>query len=644
MVSRFAIHALLLSWFAVLLPAASQVAFAADRVALVIGNGTYANATDLAKSAADSRAISGKLKELGFEVTHAIDRSRTELNRLVQAFVHKADGAKIAVFFYSGYGMQVHGDNYLIPIDAKLSDVDDASFELLALNQVISAVEGKAQLTLMLIDAARDNPFAATMKGLNRAIGGRGLSRLKQPSIGMLLSLSAEPGAVSIAGSERHSPYVHALMQYLGAAEFSISQIMTRVRQTVFKMTQGKQIPRDYNSMLEDFRLFAAANNGSNQPGTADTDRLQHELAQLQAKLAKLQGQPADASGSASDPDAGKYRIGEVLRDCGHCPELVIVPKGDFLIGSPKNEDRRVGHEGPRKKITLTKPFAAGRFEVTLGEFQKYVRATSKEPVNFCWEEPGFIQTAEQPVICVTWSEAKNYVDWLAKSTGKPFRLLSEAEWEYVARAGKTTMYTFGRLISPRLANYHPIFDVSFSGAKRSAQQVFAATAVVSALRPNAFGLYHVHGNVAEWVSDCYIDSYENLPLDGKPFRKETCSVRVLRGGSWKDFPWKVRSAHREYWGIHHSSKRIGFRVARELLDTEAVRERLTGKALARALQQQLKRVGCLAGLVDGDWGPGSRKALSQFNRRAKKSESTRTPSEGALHAVRRMTARVCVD
>jgi len=233
-------------------------------------------------------------------------------------------------------------------------------------------------------------------------------------------------------------------------------------------------------------------------------------------------------------------RVGETFRDCPDCPEMVVVPAGSFMMGSPANETDRESNEDPQHRVTIARPFAVGKFEVTIAEW------------NVCVAEGGCRRQvkggARLPVIFVTWHDAKEYVAWLSRKTGKSYRLPSEAEWEYAARAGTTTPYAFGDTISKSQAQYSK--DGSFSAGSFPA---------------NRFGLHDMHGNVSEWVEDAWHPNYLGAPDDGSVWPGGDTSARILRGGSWTDVPRHLRSAYRlrkePDWLLINS----GFRVARTL-------------------------------------------------------------------------------
>ena len=237
---------------------------------------------------------------------------------------------------------------------------------------------------------------------------------------------------------------------------------------------------------------------------------------------------------------------GERFRDCAECPEMVVIPAGSFLMGSPESEGGRNRTEGPQHRVTIPAPFAVGAYEVTFEEWDACVSdggCGGYRPNDNGWGR------GRRPVIHVSWNDAAVYVTWLRGKTGKEYRLLSEAEWEYAARAGTTTRYSFGDGITPSDANY---------GGN------IGKTQRVGSYRANGFGLYDVHGNVWEWVQDCWNWSYAGAPNNGEAWGGD-CSFRVFRGGSWLGISGDLRSADRLRGRSGIRSSNVGFRVARTL-------------------------------------------------------------------------------
>ena len=236
---------------------------------------------------------------------------------------------------------------------------------------------------------------------------------------------------------------------------------------------------------------------------------------------------------------------------------MVVAPAGSFTMGSPESEPERFSDEGPQHKVTIAKPFAVGRFAVTFAEWDACVAGGGcggYRPKDEGWGRD------DRPVINVSWDDTLSYVRWLSKKTGKEYRLLSEAEREYVTRAGTKTPFWWGSAITPEQANYNGSVDpYKGGGAKGEYRQ---KTLPVKSFKPNPWGLYQVHGNVWEWAEDCWNDNYEGLRADGLAWTTVNCSVHAVRGGSWNRSPRYLRAAGRDR---HYAGGGIGLRVARTL-------------------------------------------------------------------------------
>ncbi|HYM05165.1 MAG TPA: formylglycine-generating enzyme family protein [Terriglobales bacterium] len=288
---------------------------------------------------------------------------------------------------------------------------------------------------------------------------------------------------------------------------------------------------------------------------------------------------------STGRPLVDHHAAGESFRDCqAYCPEMVVIPPGKFTIGSPMSEAGRGSDENPQQVVTIAYALAVGKYPVTRGEFAAFVKDTGRVP-GACehWDGKSFRveagvywnntlhQTGRHPVVCVSWDDSQAYVRWLSRKTGKRYRLLSEAEWEYAARAGTTTPWYWGASEADQ-CRYANGADLS-----AKAQGVTAAgfvncndrypeTSPVGSFRPNPFGLYDMAGNAGEWVEDCYHDSYRDAPTDGGAV--ETCmqkfqNARVMRGGGWNAIPAWMRSASRDVEVPSQRADTFGFRVAR---------------------------------------------------------------------------------
>ena len=268
--------------------------------------------------------------------------------------------------------------------------------------------------------------------------------------------------------------------------------------------------------------------------------------------------------------------VGTVFRDCSDCPEMVVMPLGDFTMGVPPAEEetegvpqRFRGRAQPLHKVYVADAFAVSRYEVTVGEFSRFVQATGRK-MDGCWlsqnrewkllEErnwrmPGYGQTDHDPVVCVSWEYAKAYVDWLSGALKQKYRLLSESEWEYVARTGTTSARPWGDAIGRNFT------DCAGCGSRWDGQR----PAPAGSFSVNRYGLYDMLGNAAEWVEDCWHDGYQGAPNDGSPWTSGACEFRVIRGGSWVDQPRNVRSGQRDRDTPLMRSVFLGFRIARNI-------------------------------------------------------------------------------
>ena len=302
------------------------------------------------------------------------------------------------------------------------------------------------------------------------------------------------------------------------------------------------------------------------------------------------------ASGAdARTPPPSPHRA-TIFRDCRDCPQMVAVPAGSFAMGAPDSEKGASSIEQPVHPVTIAS-FALGRFDVTRGEWAAFVRATQRPLAKGCaytgrpgpfldplgtWKSTGFAQTDRHPAVCLNWQDAVDYTAWLSRRTGHHYRLPSEAEWEYAARADATTAYPWGNAADHGRANYG--LDKGFKG-RVSGRDRWIHTSPVGAFPPNRFGLYDMSGNVLQFVADC-LSPYSETPRDGSPQQRDRplafggdfkdfdgmagCGFRVVRGGDWGDPPEMLRAGFRNFSPgppetlITYRSTGLGMRVARD--------------------------------------------------------------------------------
>ncbi|WJV25074.1 MULTISPECIES: dihydropyoverdine dehydrogenase [Pseudomonas] len=283
------------------------------------------------------------------------------------------------------------------------------------------------------------------------------------------------------------------------------------------------------------------------------------------SSLAALFGCLVSLNAQAVEPP----KPGSVFKDCKNCPEMVVLPAGSFVMGTPEDEVGREPDEGPQHTVTFNKAFAMSRFHVTAGELDAYIRETGtvikdgdERPGRLCQaSKPRYEQGPRQPAVCVDYADVQAYARWLSKKTGQHYRMVSEAEREYAARAGSSGSFPFpfdeeGQYQITQHANtYGPKDGYSYS-------------APVGSYPPNAFGMYDMHGNVYEWVADCWHPDYVGAPADGRAWMEESggvCLDAQIRGNDWGEAPVFSRSGNRNSRKREVRGDWLSFRVVREL-------------------------------------------------------------------------------
>ena len=483
----------------------SAPAHAQERVALVIGNGKYVNATPLPNPANDARAVATALRAVGFEVVEGIDLGRTAMEERVRAFLNKAGAAKVALIFYAGHGLQVDGRNYLVPVDAKLESASDLNFGTVELDKILASLDDPARANIIILDACRDNPLARSFASRTRSAAvGTGLAAYTALGTGTLIAFSTAPGKVAVDGLGANSPFTEALIeapahararsaadaharaqrrgerdrreagavgQFLAARRCLSGRAARRAGRCAgsarragacrgrdhLEFRQGHQGPRPAAPLHRAVPGERAAQRGFG----AAARRWSRRRSPWSPRRSRRQRRPR-----RPQPAVGVFPSGvtplspereralkpkDTFKECDTCPEMVVVPAGSFMMGSPASEEDRSPHEGPQHRVTFRPAFAVGKFAVTFDEWDACVAdggCNGYRPKDEGWGR------GKRPVINVSWNDAKAYVAWLSRKTGKTYRLLSEAEREYVTRAGTTTPFWWGSSISTSQANY----------------------------------------------------------------------------------------------------------------------------------------------------------------------------------------------
>lgn len=277
-------------------------------------------------------------------------------------------------------------------------------------------------------------------------------------------------------------------------------------------------------------------------------------------------------------PEIVQVKLATSFRDCATCPEMIDISAGNFEMGSVNAEDEKPVHH------VATGAFAIGKYHVTRGQFAAFLKDTGYVAGKSCftfeekgwqrradrnWLQPGFKQEDDHPAVCINWHDAKAYTAWLAKKTGKPYRLLSESEWEYAARGGTVTSHYWDNS-SVQACAYANAMDETGKKvpgvywAAQACSDGYAYTSPVGQFAANAFGLYDMLGNAWQWVEDSYVATYQDAPNDGSAFTDEIDKPHVMRGGAWSGMPEVIRADKRNKYNPNGRFNFVGFRVARD--------------------------------------------------------------------------------
>lgn len=503
------------------------------RVALVIGIDNYPRPNDLGNPIRDAGAMERALKELKFEKVIVLkDATRDEINRGLAEFasaLSRKDAAGkqpgVGVFYFAGHGVQINGENFLIPKDVDITSELAIKYNATSVRQVMEHfVKAKTPIKILILDACRNNPFVYS----------RGLAVPSQKAEGALIAFSTSPGDVALDGKPgENGLYTAQLVAALREAGRTVEDVFKRTRANVASATNGQQVPWESTSLTATLVL---------RPGPAAKE--------VAASIPLVQA-PDGARRRCTDSTSGV----ECFQDCDVCPEMIVLHGDSFRMGSPVDEAGRNANEGPQTTITI-KRFAVARYELTFEEWNAcFLERSRKEDSgrSRCshWPSDEGWGRDTHPVINVSWEDAQAYVRWLSERTKKNYRLLTEAEWEYAARAGAQTSRPWGTTLETRHARCR---DCGADGS--------TGTRTADTYPASTWGLRNMLGNVWEWVEDCQNPDLKDMPKEGAARETGDCSQRVIRGGSWVTSAKGVRSATRAFQPADHRDMNIGFRVA----------------------------------------------------------------------------------
>jgi formylglycine-generating enzyme required for sulfatase activity len=502
-----------------------QPIVARKQVALVIGNAAYPN-RPLANSVHDAQAIARRLRELNFDVALTTDAGRKAMGLAIDQFLGKLGTGDVAFFYYSGHGMQVDGENYLIPLDFAGQNETDVRYDAHPLGRIQERMERSgAQLNMLVLDACRDNPYRAAVRS--------GVAGLAAPNVGRgtFIALATAPGrTASDNPGGQYGLFTQYLLDALSVRGLGLDDVFNTVRERVDAASGGRQLPWTSSSVVGRY-IFV--------PG---------------AVAPVVDREPQVGDSKVNPTDGQRY---------------MWIPPGAFQMGCSSGDAECFEDEKPTHKVTLTKGFWMGRTPVTVGAFTRYAQATGK-PMPPEKDSSGRVFNAAAgddslPVVLVTWDEAAGFCGWAG------MRLPSEAEWEYAARAGATSV------------RYGNLDDIAWYADNSGKQRIDSAALLhadpltygrrlfenndglkpVGQKQPNAFGLYDMLGNADQWTADWSGGKYEaseRQDPSGPPGGK----YRVLRGGSFLSLSRNMRASFRSGSGPGYRGSGTGFRCVGE--------------------------------------------------------------------------------
>jgi len=624
------------------------------RIALVIGNSAYKN-SPLKNPENDAKSIAKKLREFDFEVIEIVNQNRIEIYKAIKRFGERLKQSDVGLFYYAGHGMQVNGENYLIPINSPIESEDEVPYNAINAKEILAKMESaRSSVNIVILDACRNNPFPSSFRS-----NSRGLARIDAP-VGTLIVYSTAPGQVAADGDGDNGLFTNHLLKQMSKANTDIRDVIMATRADVIEATSGNQVPWESSSLVNKFYFsnnpieptqiktpsISTNTANNNLVQRASSSSFENELsmwkvirnstdpAELNAfinkfsqgvftqiaidRLATLTQQqstnkalfidtnPVNANiefidenftysyGISLPKKTYKIKITakgfetvekqvnlnqkenfyftleqktekdtKIATKTADKNEITIndvtflmktIPQGVFMMGSNSRASQK-----PRHRVAI-KSFMLMETEVTWALYQQCINAGKCDKGI---DDKGFGKE-EHPIINVSWNKViQQFIPWINKQTGQNFRLPSESEWEYAARAGTTSNFYWGNKIKCSQAKYN--------GGKRSkcyfknSSNRYTGTVKVKSYSANAFGLFDMHGNVAEWLQDCRSKSYSKALTNGLPNFNGDCDKRMVRGGSWLSDSSELKVTNRDRGTAKKSYQEIGFRLAKNI-------------------------------------------------------------------------------
>jgi formylglycine-generating enzyme required for sulfatase activity len=530
------------------------------RIAMVIGNGDY-DLSPLPYAIKEASDMKRFLQKQGFEVFYGENTTKRELIKLLRDFSLAMKESAIALFYFNGHAIQVNNKNYLVPLETAIENDRRVLYEAVKLDAILNKMaRAKNRLNIVVLDAAHPNPFSNIYRA--KKSGCAAISQKK----GFDIFLSVVPGKTLKTASSKDS----FTAAFIKAAAFKGTEISDTAK-ILHDIRASRKLPAPHLTVKhdepfyfnlpdrlipEDERAFENANaEGTSAAFIAFLQRYPHSpfVSEAKAAVDRIQAEEAEVleKKEAKAREERQLRLARLraeklaeLKARGVIPvepEMVMIKAGTFTMGSQSDENNR-----PEHLVTIAYPFKIGKYEVTNREFSQYLRATGKEStLTADWK------ASDRPATNISWNEAKAYAEWLSDLTGKSYRLPSETEWEYAARSGTSSTFTWGD---------NADLSTQYAWMKKNAGEI---THSVGSLKPNRFGLYDMYGNVWEWCEDDYLETYMEKPRDGKAYVSGS-ALKSMRGGSWHTPVDDLKADHRGLQMSDFAGYSTGFRLVLE--------------------------------------------------------------------------------
>ena len=623
----------------------------AARKALVIGNAAYSGKQTLKNPLNDAADLAKTLRELGFSVTSATDLSQRTFKESINDFAKELSPVDEVVFYYSGHGAQALGENYLIPLGAVINAPEDYPYEAVSASWALQRL-AVAKISIFILDACRNDPTS-------KSFGTKGLAKLEPDSGTQYVIYATEKDNEAQDGAGRNSPFAESFIRNLKTSSKKIEDMMKDVRAEVKRATSNQQSPTAYGILDEDFYfnssalpLEAKTPVQTKVPGSSPQAQIIVNYGSIlissnvEAEVyldSTLQGKvPAGAQMKLSPVQTGNRRLD--LKAAGKIetryvqvdkdreskvdfsidltpPGFVFVEGGSYMMGSNDG----YSNEKPVHNVTLS-PFCLAKHELTVAEFRAFVNATGYQTTaelegsaygikdgnwgwqnGFNWKNPGFSQSDQHPVTCISWYDAISYCNWRSQNEGlspaynidksrkdanngnssdnykwtvslvpgaKGYRLPSEAEWEYAARSrGMNYKYAWGNDEKPyirgskaaNVADESSKKQINWADYFSGYDDGYVYTAPVGSFAANDLGAFDMGGNVWEWCWDWYDSGYYAKSQSSDPIGAGSGSSRLVRGGCWDNGPESLRVCDRNGFNPNYRNSYVGVRLVRAI-------------------------------------------------------------------------------